>query len=53
MNFYVCPVYNQAIKDKKNIKIKEIEKMWDLGLLKILKHFYNSMITSKNKIHLI
>ena len=25
--FYVCPVYNEAIKDKKIIKIKNIESM--------------------------
>ena len=29
--FYVCPVYNQAIEDGKKIKIKEINKMWGLG----------------------
>ena len=37
--FYVCPVYNQAIKDKKNIKIKEIEKMWGLGTPEDLETF--------------
>jgi len=29
--FYVCPVYNEAIQDDKNIIIHEIEKMWGLG----------------------
>ena len=29
--FYVCPVFNQAIKDKKNIFISEIDKMHGLG----------------------
>jgi len=29
--FYVCPVFNQAIEDKKKIKIKRIEKMWGIG----------------------
>ena len=29
--FYVCPVYNQAIEDNKKIKIFGIEKMWGLG----------------------
>ena len=28
--FYVCPVYNQAIEDEK-IKIFQIDKMWGLG----------------------
>ena len=29
--FYVCPVYNQAIVDKKKIIIENIEYMWGLG----------------------
>ena len=29
--FYVCPVYNQAIKDSKKITIGEVEKMWGIG----------------------
>ena len=29
--FYVCPVYNEAIQDKKNIVIHNIKKMWNLG----------------------
>tara|TARA_A100001035_G_scaffold280327_1_gene285540 strand:+ start:318 stop:1694 length:1377 start_codon:yes stop_codon:yes gene_type:complete len=29
--FYVCPVYNQAIEDNKKIKIHKIDKMWGLG----------------------
>ena len=29
--FYVCPVFNQAIKDKLNIRTYEIEGMWGLG----------------------
>ena len=29
--FYVCPVYNQAIEDEKKIKIFQIDKMWGLG----------------------
>ena len=29
--FYVCPVFNEAIEDKKKIKIFDIEKMWGLG----------------------
>tara|TARA_Y100000593_G_C4298268_1_gene331869 strand:+ start:627 stop:2006 length:1380 start_codon:yes stop_codon:yes gene_type:complete len=29
--FYVCPVYNEAIDDNKKIKIFSIEKMWGLG----------------------
>jgi HAD superfamily hydrolase (TIGR01509 family) len=29
--FYVCPVFNQAIEDNKKIKIKRINKMWGIG----------------------
>jgi len=29
--FYVCPVFNEAIKDNKKIKTFHIEKMWGLG----------------------
>jgi HAD superfamily hydrolase (TIGR01509 family) len=29
--FYVCPVYNEAVADNKKIKIFQIEKMWGLG----------------------
>ena len=29
--FYVCPVYNEAIKDSQKIIIHEIEKMWGIG----------------------
>ena len=29
--YYVCPVYNQAIKDKKKIIATNVNKMWGLG----------------------
>jgi dTDP-glucose pyrophosphorylase len=29
--FYVCPVFNQAIEDHKRFRIKNIERMWGLG----------------------
>jgi HAD superfamily hydrolase (TIGR01509 family) len=29
--FYVCPVFNEAIEDDKKIRIFPIEKMWGLG----------------------
>ena len=29
--FYVCPVFNEAIKGGSQIRIFEIEKMWGLG----------------------
>lgn len=37
--FYVCPVFNQAIEDKKIFRIKEIEKMWGLGTPEDLNYF--------------
>ena len=29
--FYICPVYNEAILDGKKIKSKSVEKMWGIG----------------------
>ena len=29
--FYVCPVFNEAIADKKEIRVFNIDKMWGLG----------------------
>ena len=29
--FYVCPVFNEAIQDGKKVKVFPIEKMWGLG----------------------
>ena len=37
--FYVCPVFNEAIQDGKKIKIFEIEKMWGLGTPEDLKGY--------------
>jgi len=37
--FYVCPVYNQAIEDGKKIRIYEIQKMWGLGTPEDLNYF--------------
>ena len=40
--FYVCPVFNEAIQDKKIIKIKKIDKMWGLGTPEDLDYFYKN-----------
>ena len=43
--FYVCPVYNWAIKDGKTIKVIKCKKMWGLGVpedLDIFKRDYLS-----------
>jgi len=37
--FYVCPVYNEAIQDDKKIKIFDIPKMWGLGTPEDLDYF--------------
>lgn len=37
--FYVCPVYNEAILDQKKIRIKSITEMWGLGTPEDLDYF--------------
>ena len=37
--FYVCPVFNEAINDGKKIRTFNIEKMWGLGTPEDLEHF--------------
>jgi dTDP-glucose pyrophosphorylase len=37
--FYVCPVYNEAINDGKKIKTFNIEKMWGIGTPEDLNYF--------------
>ena len=39
--FYVCPVFNEAIEDKKKIKTFQIEQMWGLGTPEDLEVFLN------------
>lgn len=40
--FYVCPVFNEAILDQKKFKIQNIEKMWGLGTPEDLNYFLNN-----------
>jgi HAD superfamily hydrolase (TIGR01509 family) len=40
--FYVCPVFNEAILDGKKIRIKEIEQMWGLGTPEDLKYYLDN-----------
>ncbi len=44
--FYVCPVFNEAISKKKKILIEEINKMWGLGTPEDLNYFISKY---KNK----
>jgi beta-phosphoglucomutase-like phosphatase (HAD superfamily)/dTDP-glucose pyrophosphorylase len=37
--FYVCPVFNEAIQDGKKIRIKDIQKMWGIGTPEDLNYF--------------
>lgn len=37
--FYVCPVFNEAIGDGKKIRIKQIDKMWGIGTPEDLGYF--------------
>ena len=37
--FYVCPVYNEAIQDNKEIRTFNINKMWGLGTPEDLKYY--------------
>ncbi len=40
--YYVAPVYNEAIKDNKNIVIHDVEKMWGLGTPEDLTYFLDN-----------
>jgi len=37
--FYVCPVFNEAIEDGKKIRVKSIDKMWGIGTPEDLHYF--------------
>lgn len=37
--FYVCPVFNEAIQDGKIIRTWDVDEMWGLGTPEDLKHF--------------
>ena len=40
--FYVCPVFNEAIQDGKKVKVFNIEKMWGIGTPEDLAVFINN-----------
>jgi dTDP-glucose pyrophosphorylase len=42
--FYVCPVFNEAIEDFKKIRTYEIKNMWGLGTPEDLKNFLKNKI---------
>lgn len=39
--FYVCPVFNEAIQDDKKVKVFHIDKMWGLGTPEDLERYLN------------
>ena len=39
--FYVCPVFNEAIHDNKKIRVKNVKKMWGIGTPEDLNYFLN------------
>jgi len=41
--FYVCPVFNQAIKDNKAIRIFNVDNMWGLGTPEDLKYYLENV----------
>jgi dTDP-glucose pyrophosphorylase len=40
--FYVCPVFNEAIGDGKKIRVKQIQKMWGIGTPEDLNYFLDN-----------
>lgn len=40
--FYICPVYNEAINDDKKIITYKVEKMWGLGTPEDLQYFISN-----------
>lgn len=40
--FYVAPVFNEAIQDGKKIRVKQVEKMWGIGDPQSLEYFLNN-----------
>jgi len=41
--FYVCPVFNQAIQDSKEIRTFNVEKMWGLGTPEDLNYYLENI----------
>ncbi len=39
--FYVCPVFNEAIADGLKIKTFDVEKIWGIGTPEDLQNFLN------------
>jgi len=42
--FYVCPVYNEAIQDGAKIRVKNVQKMWSLGTPTDLEYYLRNHV---------
>jgi hypothetical protein len=42
--FYVCPVFNEAIQENKKIGIFQVDEMWGLGTPEDLENFLKNKI---------
>ncbi len=40
--FYICPIFNEAVKDNKKIRVFDVENMWGLGTPEDLKYFIDN-----------
>jgi dTDP-glucose pyrophosphorylase len=40
--FYICPVYNEYVKDNKKLKVKYVDRMWGIGDPDSLDYFIES-----------
>jgi len=40
--FYVCPVFNQAIEDNKQVRVYDVKGMWGLGTPEDLEYYINN-----------
>lgn len=47
--FYVCPVFNEAILDGKKIKIFKVDEMWGLGTPEDLNYFLENHSKNENR----
>jgi HAD superfamily hydrolase (TIGR01509 family) len=45
--FYVCPVYNEAIGDGKHVEICNVDRMWGIGTPEDLEVFLENYVTIK------
>ena len=48
--FYICPVYNEAIENNKKIITEEVKAMWGLGTPEDLNYFLKYYKFSSQKV---